>query len=49
MHLKNKHPDVSNEDGLVLKCVDCSYKTVNSQNYEAHILKHNEQKKVDSK
>ena len=49
MHLKNKHPDVSNADGLVLKCFDCSFKTVNSQNYEAHILKHTERKKVDIK
>ena len=26
MHLKNKHPDVSNADGLVLKCSNCSFK-----------------------
>ena len=49
MHLKNKHPDVSNKDGLVLKCSSCSFKTVNMQNYETHIFKHKEQKKVDSK
>ena len=41
MHLKNKHPDVSNADGLVLKCSQCSFKTVSSQIYETHISKHN--------
>lgn len=40
MHLKNKHPDVSHADGLVLKCSKCSFKTVSTQIYETHISKH---------
>ena len=49
MHLKNKHPDVSNADGLVLKCSTCSFKTVSSQIYETHISKHKEQPHEESK
>ena len=41
MHLKNKHPELSHADGLVLKCSQCSFKTVSSQIYETHISKHN--------
>ena len=45
MHLKNKHPDVSNADGLVHKCSKCSFKTVSLNIYESHISKHNDDPK----
>ena len=43
MHLKNKHPDASHADGLVIKCTKCSFKTVSSQVYETHFSKHKKQ------
>ena len=49
MHLKNKHPDVSNADGLVLKCSKCSFKTVSSNIYESHISKHTDDPKRSAK
>ena len=49
MHLKNKHPDASNTDGLVHKCSKCSFKTVSSNIYESHISKHNDEPKRSAK
>ena len=49
MHLKNKHPDVSHADGLVLKCSKCSFKTVSLQIYNTHISKHEKKPKVNEK
>ena len=49
MHLKNKHPEISSADGLVLKCSKCNFKTVSSQIYETHISKHKKLPKLDEK